>query len=490
MQTREIKKLLVIFSIVVVVAGFFYYFDRPQSQAAASNDFSDLSWTMAFEALHQTLSQEYAFTEWKGINWNQLHDNYGPQIAAAQSRQDFNGYYLSLRAYLNEIPDGHVRVNNLKEIDDLLIGGGYGMAIADSSDHNIIVSWVDPASQAWAAGLRPGTEVVSWNGQPIRTALAQTETLLAGTSATSEYLNLKKLAYLVRAPVGQVVEIGYLAPDGVTLATATLVAFDDGGQSLRKNYPDAVVSNKLRDMFVGVDNPDPVPKAMVESQMVADRITYVKIQGELDADLQESGELQSSLDLLSDAVAAATQNGSQGLIVDLRNNIGGLDQMAVDMLGFFYDQPAFYEYQNLYNPATGAFEIQKNEDGSVGLTIEPKQPYFGGSVIVLINPKCVSSGEGLAMGLQKLPNARTLGFYGSNGSFGLVGSEAEMPGSLTVHWPSGQSLDEQKTIQLDSRNGSGGVRPDLLIPMTAENAIRIANGEDVELAEAIRLLQE
>jgi Peptidase family S41. len=156
---------------------------------------------------------------------------------------------------------------------------------------------------------------------------------------------------------------------------------------------------------------------------------------------------------------------------------------------FFYDQRTFYEYQNLYNPVTAAFEIQKNEDGSVGLTIEPKQPYFAGPVIVLINPKCVSSGEGLAMGLQKLPNARTLGFYGTNGSFGLAGSEATMPGSLTVHWPSGQSLDEQQIIQLDSRDGSGGVRPDLLIPMTAENAVRIANGEDVELAEAIRVLQ-
>ncbi|UYO64092.1 S41 family peptidase [Acetobacterium wieringae] len=487
MQTREIKKLLAILCILVVVAGVLAYFDRLPTQSEATNDFSDLSWTAAFEALHETLAQEYAFTEWKGIDWDSLYDTYAPQIAAAQSSQDFKGYYLTLRAYLNEIPDGHVRVNNLKEIDDLFIGGGYGLALANSSDHNIIISWVDPASQAFAAGLRPGTEVVSWNGQPIRTALDQTETLLCGTSATTEYLNLKKLAYLVRAPIGQPVEIGYLGADGVTLAT--LVAFDDGGQSLRKNYPDAVVSNKLRDMFVGVDNPDPVPTAMVESQTVADTISYVKIQGELDADLQETGKTQSTLELLRDAIASAKQNGSQGLIIDLRNNIGGLDQMAVDMLGFFYDQPAFYEYQNLYNPATGAFEIQENEDGSVGLTIAPTQPHYGGAVIVLINPKCVSSGEGLAMGLQKLPNVRTLGFYGTNGSFGLAGAEALMPGSLTVHWPSGQSLDEQKNIQLDSRNGSGGVRPDLVIPMTAENAIRIANGEDVELAEAIQVLQ-
>ncbi|MEA4807496.1 hypothetical protein, partial [Acetobacterium wieringae] len=83
MQTREIKKLLAILCIVIVVAGILAYFDRPPTQSEATNDFSDLSWTAAFEALHETLAQEYAFTEWKGIDWDSLHATYAPQIAAA-----------------------------------------------------------------------------------------------------------------------------------------------------------------------------------------------------------------------------------------------------------------------------------------------------------------------------------------------------------------------------------------------------------------------
>ncbi len=73
-------------------------------------------------------------------------------------------------------------------------------------------------------------------------------------------------------------------------------------------------------------------------------------------------------------------------------------------------------------------------------------------------------------------------------SFGLCGAEALMPGGLIVKWPSGQSLDKNKEIQLDSRNGIGGVSPSIRIPMTMENAIRVTNGEDVELEEAIRIL--
>jgi carboxyl-terminal processing protease len=79
-------------------------------------------------------------------------------------------------------------------------------------------------------------------------------------------------------------------------------------------------------------------------------------------------------------------------------------------------------------------------------------------------------------------------FMGTNGSFGLSGSEALMPGDLLVRWPSGQSLDENKNIQLDSRDGVGGVSPSIRIPMTFENALRVANGEDVELEEAMRIL--
>lgn len=488
MKKHEMRTLIVIVSFVLVVIATLSWFNKPTPATDLEDDFSNLTWTMAFEELHQTLSTEYAFTDWKSINWDKLHQKYLAEIEKAQLNQDFDAYYLSLRAYLNEIPDGHVRMNNLKEIDDQYIGGGFGLALAKINDGNVIVTWVNESSQAWLSGIRPGDVLLSWNGQPINEAIDNVSTLFGGTSATTENLEIKKAAYLVRAPVGTKIQLSYKTPDSSLAESVSLVADDDNGLSLSKNYPDSVVSNKLRDMFVGVDNPDPIPDAMVESKMLDDRISYLKILGELDADLQETGNLQSTLELVRNAIETAHQNNAQGLIVDLRNNIGGLDQMTADILGCFYQQKTFFEYQNLYNPDTKSFELQSMDDGSQALIIEPSGPYFNEPIIVLINPKCVSSGEGLAMGLQNLPNAETLGFYGTNGSFGLAGSEAKMPGGLTVHWPSGQSLNENKTIQLDSQNGIGGVSPDIRLPMTAQNAIRIANGEDVELAEAIKAL--
>ncbi|WP_373482802.1 hypothetical protein [Acetobacterium sp.] len=50
--------------------------------------------------------------------------------------------------------------------------------------------------------------------------------------------------------------------------------------------------------------------------------------------------------------------------------------------------------------------------------------------------------------------------------------------SLSINYP------------VDSQNGIGGVSPDIRLPMTAQNTVRIANGEDVELDEAIKAMHK
>ena len=78
----------------------------------------------------------------------------------------------------------------------------------------------------------------------------------------------------------------------------------------------------------------------------------------------------------------------------------------------------------------------------------------------------------------------------TNGSFGLAAGMAALPGGLLVHWPNGQSLDVNHEIQLDSRNGIGGVSPTIRVAMTEQRALRIAQGEDVELEAAIEYLSK
>jgi len=75
-------------------------------------------------------------------------------IEKAQAENYFDSYYLALHAFLNEIPGGHVRADNIDEIDNKYIGGGF--SVEEVGAGRTIVTWVDEASSAWSAGLRPG----------------------------------------------------------------------------------------------------------------------------------------------------------------------------------------------------------------------------------------------------------------------------------------------------------------------------------------------
>jgi len=103
---------------------------------------------------------------------------------------------------------------------------------------------------------------------------------------------------------------------------------------------------------------------------------------------------------------------------------------------------------------------------------------------------CVSSGEGLAMGLRRLPNAKTVGFCGTNGSFGVTGDGALLPGLISIKWPFARSLDEHEVVQDDAREGRGGVLPEVRVPATRRNVVRHYAGGDVVLEYGLRALEQ
>ena len=474
------KKRLSIFigAVIIVAALVAVLFAMYHKDKMPAEDFSELPWAEAFGKLNETMSHQYAFTEWKDIRWQALYNKYLPQVEAAQSKNSFEEYYIALCAYINEIPDGHVLVSRVAELDDKYIGGGFGFAVTQLNDGKVIVTWLDPSGPAQAAGLGLGDEITEWNGRPVTSTLEAVPTLFASNSATGEILKQKQLAYLVRNRIGADVKL--TLSDSRSLV---LTAYDDQKLSLKKIYPYTVVSvdklMALQDMFLGKENPNPELDGVVEMKMMEGNILYVKLWGLIDLSFKQSRKPVSTLGLMREAVAYANENQCNGMILDIRNNVGGLDEMVAEILGLFYAEKTLYEYQKY-----------GDSDDLTVLYIEPEAQRFGGKIIALVNSQCVSSGEGVALGIKNLPNGETLGFYGTNASFGMAGAKVKMPGGITVDYPYGQSLDKDKNIQIDSRNGIGGVSPSIRIPMTEENALRIANGQDVELDEALRILMK
>ena len=234
-------------------------------------------------------------------------------------------------------------MNSLSEIDNRYIGGGFGFSIVKLTNGKIVVIWIDESSEAYTQRMRTGAELVEWNGCPVQAVLNEVSTIFYNNSATDEDSMNQRVRYLTRAPIGTKLSLSFKNLNDEKIIKATLVAYDDHGESLKKTYPATMVSDGLRELILGVENPQNPPESMVEKKILDGNIGYLKIWGLLDADLTDSGEIVSTLGLFKVAIEEFNQKKVKGLIIDIRNNVGGLDSMVADMLASFYTEKTFYE---------------------------------------------------------------------------------------------------------------------------------------------------
>ncbi len=455
-------------------------------------DYSALAWADAFQAAHAKFSREYAFGGWKGVDWHALSGRFLPRIIQAQAAGDEKAYYLALHEYVCSIPDGHISLSAGNAAVPMalgreLAGGGFGMAVAELDDGRVIAAAIVPNGPAYRAGIAPGAEIITWRGEPAGAAIGRIDVgavpfrVLTGAvggespPATTEHYRLEQARLLTLGPIGTAVPVLFRTPGTTASQTAVLTAVDDNGQTL------SLADFAKRPSF----------SDEVDYRILPEGYGYVLVRMEFDL-ANPAGYPARIFQKFREAIASFVAAGVPGVIVDLRGNYGGSDVLAADLCGFFTATPSFYEYQEYYDKRDGRFlRITVDDTPAIvdNLSINPQTPYFGGPVVALVNPGTISSGEGPAMGIARLPQGRVIGFHGTNGSFGMVGGSIEMPGGYRIEDPFGRSVDRYGMVQLDSRNGTGGVAPTPRVPKTLENVLAYAAGSDVELQYAVRYLR-
>lgn len=449
------------------------------------SDFSALDRVAAFTALHERVSTDYSLGEWKGLDLDAIYQRALPAVQSAAKADDAKAYLLALRAYGAAFEDGHVRVAESTEGTPLTTalaseqtGGSIGLGLLRLDDGRVVVAAVTPKGPAAKAGIVPGDVVIAWNGRPIDDAAASVDVAAlvdAPAVATEEYRELEQVRLLSRMPVGMAVEVtvkGRSAP-------IRLTAIDDQGAGLHL-----------------VDVAHPLTPAQEKSFLPQVRtldngVGYIQI-GWL-ADLSNlAGYPQSIADAFADAITEFA--GAPGLVVDLRANHGGTDQLGADLCGHFVDAPQFYERTQFFDATHGAWvtvtlDITTGQPVDATLT-EPRDPRYRGPIAVLMNSRTVSSGEGLAQCIAGLPQGVGVGISGTRAAYGIANGEVPMPDGLVFHYPNGRSVDAAGTVQIDSRQGVGGVQPEFRVPVTVDTALALGRGEDVELQAALTVLEE
>ncbi|MEM8859370.1 MAG: PDZ domain-containing protein, partial [Chloroflexota bacterium] len=204
-----------------------FTFDRSRNQnipllepeGAALVDFSDLSYTEAFDALVEELRESYAFTDIKGVDWDELKEKYRPDFEEAEEDGDADDYRRALRNFLWEIPDGHVSGGFVQGDFINAISGGIGMGIRDVDDGRVIVNYILPGGPAEDAEIALGAEIVSIDG--VTTTNYVDDTIAWSAPFSTEHVErLQQLRYATRYPANSDVVIEYINPESTDVLSA------------------------------------------------------------------------------------------------------------------------------------------------------------------------------------------------------------------------------------------------------------------------------
>ncbi len=436
------------------------HMDLLESEGSELNDFSSLGYTDAFNAVVDTLINEYAFTEYKQLDWEALREEFLPRIEEAEANNDPIAFEFAMRDFSWSIPDGHVGVfPNSPALDDDFFtntDGGLGMSLTEFDDGRIVVTYVLPGGPAEEAGIGLLTEVTAINGVPIDEAVSAT---VPYSSPFSNDTNrrLQQLRYVLRFPVDTEVEVTVLNDDGEEESiTMTTVAE-------RSSF---AVSSFVQ----GVTGYEPP----ITYDILPNGYGYVNIYSFF-------GNEVLTVELWEEFLNLVNQLGLPGIIIDLRQNGGGSGWLADQMAGYFLDQddPEVTGYTAYYNPRSETFETNLDFPGLIYPA--PEENRFLGQVVALIGPNCASACEFFAYNLSLTDNATIIGKYPSAGLGGSV-TDMVLPDGLVMRYTIGRAVGPDQEIHIEGT----GVVPDIVVPIDETTVF----AEDPILDAAVAYLDE
>lgn len=425
-------------------------------QSLQPADYSDLTYTEAFDALIEQMRREYSFTELKEVDFDALYEEFAPRFAEAEANNDFNAYATAIREFTWQIPDGHVGASlPLPDAFFEETDGGLGMAITELDDGRVIVSYLTPGGPAAEAGIELGAEIQQINGEGVSAAIDATIPWSSPFS-TEDRRRLQQLRYVHRFPVDTDVELVYLNPDATDTETITLTTIAE-----RDSF-------SVTSFFNDAPPPGTPP---LEFEILESGYGYARFDGFSDNPLILLRMWEWMIDTL---------NAQQvpGLIIDIRDNGGGYN-IHGQMAGFFFNEEVIIGNESRYYDGVGFFVDPIQEEI---LRPAPDGRYYGGEVAVLVGPNCGSACEFFAYNMSLNDRAAIVGQYTTSGLGGSI-TPVFLPDGVRFQFTISRALDAEGNIRLEGI----GVPPTVDVPVDEETVFYEG---DVILDSAVEYLDE
>lgn len=373
-----------------------------------------------FEQVWRAIGDNYYDRNFRGLDWRALREHYRPQ---AESARDNAELYRVLRQMIGRLGDAHTRIYSPEEGFDRYRPAGTTVGInVRSIEGRPVVTWVDPASEAWRKGIRPGFEVLRVDGDPVARVIERIRTDI-GFSSTRAALDLQSYERLF-----------FGARDTQVSVTFSDVEGSQFPVSLTRRYQEF--------------------QRRVSVRMLPFKIGYIEITG-------FGPEIEKEFDY-----AMQYLQGTRGLILDLRNNGGGFVTTVSQVASYF-----FGEETDLGEFTTRAGRSTRRR------TVRLRQLYRE-PVVLMVSSRSASGAEILAAAMQERKRALILGTNATTCGC-LLGV------SRTLKLLDGGKLNISDTdfrTSLGRRIEGEGIRPDLTIDLRASD---LAAGRDRALETAL-----
>ncbi len=426
-----------------------------EPKEAAIKDFSNESYTKAFDDMFNIVKSNYAFAgiQGKEPNWDKLYAQIRPRVADAESKHDPNAFYLALRDFSWAFKDGHVGLDGgdfANQDFANAVSGGYGFALRQLDDGRVIVIYVMDGGPAAQAGMKVGAEVTQFNGQPINDAIAAAHSY---SNQSSDFaIRYQQVRYLLATQVGTQAKVTFTNP-GEASKTATLTAIAEHNSFSRTS------------LYYGAETDPLLPvKSKIITQGNA-QIGYISINSNYD-------DLNLVIRLFQRALEQFTARQVAGLIVDLRYNSGGA---PLGLAGFLYNKDIVMGQLEYYSSKTNKFEPE-GEPEKVTPNVEQ---YHFDKMAVLVSPACFSACELEAYAFSQVPGMMVIGQYPTAGVEAEVSrGQFKLPEAMSLQVPFGRFVLPDGSLFLEGQ----GVKPTVKVPIDETTAVAT---DDVVLNTAI-----
>lgn len=391
-----------------------------------------------FEVVWHTVNEQYFNPTFGGLDWRGVHDRYQPQIAAAESDEEFyrliNEMLWELKvSHAAVIPPGHWGL----VYPTLFAEGSIGTDIR-MLDGSAMITSVAPRSSSAKAGLRPGFVIQSIDGIPIEQITAKRLAHLEPpynqrmklTSITSEILSR------IYGPSETDVSLSYVDIHEGTHETNMV-------RQHRENKSEST-HHILPPMFLEF-----------ESTRFDNGVGYVRFNGFHQA---LAKDISSAIRLLHNA---------PGLIIDVRGNCGGDSRVGAGLT------------EQLVKERT-LFWRAKARDRAVDVCLDPAENVYEGPLAVLMDVMSQSGSEIFAAGMQAIGRGVIVGER-SPGVI-LVADGMKLPNGASFLYPTMQISTPDGTL-LEGR----GVVPDVEVGLDRG---LLMQGVDSQLEAAIEYLEK